>query len=95
MTSQALTKLESIRAEIESIDHDIVTLIAKRLHLCRDVGPLKVAAGLDAHIPHRVKLVIDRWVEHAVHHGIDPQLVRNICEQLIAEGEKLQVEGRQ
>lgn len=92
MTKDPSAELERIRAEIEAIDHDIVAMVAKRLQLCREVAPLKVSAGLEAHIPHRVKLVVDRWVRHASEHGIDQQLVRSICEQVIAEGEKLQVQ---
>ena len=92
MTGDTSAELERIRIEIEGIDHNIVALVAKRLDLCRKVAPLKLAVGLEAHIPHRVKLVIDRWMSQAVDRKIDPELIRNVCEQIIAEGEKLQIE---
>ncbi|PCE42515.1 chorismate mutase [Rhizorhabdus dicambivorans] len=95
MTDQTLAELERIRKDIESLDHDIVALVARRLDLCRAVAPLKMSAGLEAHIPHRVQLVIDRWMSHAVERGINPELMRSICGQIIAEGETLQIEKMQ
>jgi chorismate mutase len=92
MIGQVPSEIERMRSDIETIDLEIVTLMAKRINLCRALTPFKMTAGLEAHIPHRVKLVVDRWMAHAVHQGIDPQLVRSVCEQVIAEGERLQIE---
>lgn len=93
MTDPTSADIERIRAEIEGLDGDIVALVAKRLHLCLELTPLKMAAGLEAHIPHRVPMVIERWANHAIGHGIDPEPIRSICAQIIAEGERLQSEA--
>lgn len=92
MTDEASAELGRIRTEIEGIDRDIVALVARRLDLCREVAPLKAAAGLEAHLPHRVQLVVDRWTSAAADRGISPKLMRSLCEQIIAEGERLQTE---
>lgn len=92
MADDASAELERIRTEIEGIDHDIVALVARRLDLCRKVAPLKVVAGLEAHIPHRVQLVVDRWTVAATKRNVNPKLMRNLCEQIVAEGERLQRE---
>lgn len=86
------TKIGEIRAEIEAIDRKVVPLIARRIHLNGALGPLKMAAGLENHIPHRVALVVERWMDLAVDQGINPDLVGSLCKQIIAEGEKLQAE---
>ncbi|MCP3732814.1 chorismate mutase [Sphingomonas sp. MG17] len=93
MSTQELTRLDQIRNDIERIDQQIVALIARRLTLCREVGPLKARAGLAAHLPDRVRLVMARWMEDATSHGIDPELMRHVSALVIAAGEKLQVEA--
>ncbi|AMK24159.1 chorismate mutase [Sphingobium sp. TKS] len=86
------SRIEEIRLEIEAIDRELVPLIAKRIKLNGTLAPLKMAAGLEPHIPHRVKLVVERWMNLAVDQGINPELVRTLCEQIVAEGEKSQAE---
>ena len=86
------SKIEEIREEIEAIDRQVVPLIARRIHLNGTLAPLKMAAGLEPHIPHRVALVVERWMNLAVDQGINPELVGSLCEQIIAEGEKLQAD---
>ena len=86
------SKIEEIRSEIESIDREIVPLIARRIKLNGSLAPLKMAAGLEPNIPHRVKLVVERWMNLAVAQDINPELVRGLCEQIVAEGEKVQAE---
>jgi len=86
------SKIEEIRSEIEAIDRELVPLIARRIKLNGSLAPLKQAAGLEPHIPHRVKLVVERWMNMAVAQDINPELVGSLCEQIIAEGEKVQAE---
>jgi chorismate mutase len=92
MVEDVKSKIEEIRMEIEAIDRQLVPLIAKRIKFNVALAPLKLSAGLESHIPHRVKLVVERWMKLAVDQGINPELGRSLCEQIVAEGEKLQVE---
>jgi chorismate mutase len=84
--------LNQLRDQIEAIDQKIVSLVADRLDLCREVGRRKMVDGIPVHLPDRVLLVTARWVGLAADRRVDPDLVRRICELVIAEGLKLQQE---
>ena len=82
--------LEPLRARIEALDRELIDLLAERLDLCREVARLKAVAGVPAHLPDRVKTVIERWVATAAGRKVDPDFVRGVCGMVIAAGTRVQ-----
>lgn len=67
-------------------------MIAQRLQLCREVGRIKASLGIAAHLPDRVKAVTDLWMADALDRNVNPELMRHVCEMIVVEGERLQIE---
>jgi len=80
---EALTELAKCRDEIERIDNDIITLLARRLALGKRTGDLKRSAGLPILDPTREAAVIRRVTERAREAGLPPEPAREIFWQIV------------
>lgn len=77
---EALTRL---RNRIEEIDRAVVGLIAERVELARQVGPMKERAGLPTLDPTREAAVVRRAGALAREAGIDDEEMRGIFWRVI------------
>lgn len=75
--------MKELRAAIDVLDAEIVTLLAKRAEYIDRASELKPAEGLPARIDDRVEYVAMRSRENAVKNGFDPDLTERIWRQLI------------
>jgi chorismate mutase / prephenate dehydratase len=53
-------ELEGLRADIDTVDEEIVRLLDERARLARRIGEIKLAEGLEAYVPARERKVLDR-----------------------------------
>jgi isochorismate pyruvate lyase len=74
---------EQIRAEIDRLDRQLVGLLTERFEYVRRMAEIKQDPG-EAHVQQRVDEVIEKVVAEAEATGLDPGLVREIWERLIA-----------
>jgi chorismate mutase len=79
----ALEELARCRAEIERIDHEIISLLAERLTLGKRTGDLKRIAGLPILDPTREAAVIRRVTTAAREAGLPPEPVREVFWQIV------------
>jgi len=79
----ALEELARCRAEIERIDHEIISLLAERLVLGKRTGELKRAAGLPILDPTREAAVIRRVTTAARDAGLPAEPVREVFWQIV------------
>jgi len=79
----ALEELAKCRAEIERIDHEIISLLAERLVLGKRTGELKRAAGLPILDPTREAAVIRRVTTAARDAGLPAEPVREVFWQIV------------
>jgi isochorismate pyruvate lyase len=70
--------LTSLRQQIDSLDTELVTLLAKRENLVNEVLVYKKAHNLPGRIPSRVDEVIENAVSRAESIGMNPDLARTI-----------------
>jgi chorismate mutase len=77
-TDAALDDLARCRREIESIDREIIGLLAKRVALSKEIGGLKKVAGLPTLDPAREAEVIRRAAAVAREAGLNDEKVRDI-----------------
>ncbi len=85
-------RIEDVRKEIDQVDREIVTLIARRQELAGKIARLKFTGGLPIHDVKRTKAVMDGIFNRAVEARIDPVAVQNIFTILIAMSEERQKE---
>jgi len=86
-------RLEELRAQIEAVDRQLVTLIGKRRDLALEIGRTKEALGRPVLDPPQEAKVVRRAAEVARDLGIDEELTRDIIWRIIAAARDAQ-EGR-
>ncbi|SHJ33378.1 chorismate mutase [Shimia gijangensis] len=75
--------MEALRAEIDTLDKSLVTLLAARAGYIDRAIDLKQINGWPARIPERVEEVVKNATQHAEHEGLNPDLVEQLWRQLI------------
>ncbi|MFO7710922.1 MAG: chorismate mutase [Candidatus Woesearchaeota archaeon] len=84
--------LDSIREEIESIDDDILRLLAKRMELAPVIGKYKKENGLAITQPEREKSLVAMHVKQGKELGLEPEFVKELYKLIMQEMRKKQCE---
>lgn len=77
-------ELESLRAEIERIDRDLVELVFRRQEVSDEVGRVKAKDRLPVRDPAREKAVVREYEKRAKALGMDPGIGRRVAELMIS-----------
>jgi chorismate mutase len=88
----ALDALGRYRSEIETIDRELVALLAKRVALSKEIGAAKKVAGLPTLDPAREAEVIRRAAGMARDSGLNDEKVRDIFWHVIGLSRAVQVD---
>ncbi|HNP35900.1 MAG TPA: prephenate dehydrogenase/arogenate dehydrogenase family protein [Woeseiaceae bacterium] len=75
--------LKNLRKHLSSVDLKIVELIAERQRIVGEIGRNKQSVGTATRDYAREKEVLELGREHAIAHGVDPDLAEGILRQLI------------
>lgn len=70
--------LESLRKEIDAINEEIITLLAKRLDVAKQIAEVKRAETLPVDDWEREKLQNERLRELAKRHNVSPAIIEDI-----------------
>lgn len=82
--------LAALRAEIEALDAELVTIIARRMTLVREVGRVKAANGIAILDPAREAAVVTRAGALARDAGLPEDDVRALFWRLMALSRRVQ-----
>jgi chorismate mutase len=86
--------LEELREEIESIDREIVELIARRTYVADTIADVKDRKGLPTTDERQEEQVMDRAGQNAEQFDVDANLVKAIFRLLIELNKVEQRESR-
>ena len=86
--------LDELREEIQSIDRDLVDLIARRTYVADTIAQVKDAEGLPTVDEHQEARVMNRAGENAERFDVDANLVKAIFRLLIELNKVHQRENR-
>lgn len=75
--------MTTLRAEIDAVDIELISLLARRHRLIDRAAEIKAIEGLPADIPWRVEEVISNARCSAAEKGLDPELIGSIWRQLV------------
>lgn len=94
MTSrdEAIDELGKYRLKIESLDRELIGLLAKRVALSKEIGAMKKVAGLPTLDPAREAEVIRRAAGIARESGLSDEKVRDIFWHVIGLSRAVQVD---
>ena len=78
-----ISDMATLRAHIDALDEQLVTLLAQRHALIARAARIKAQVGLPARIDARVEEVVANARRHAASRGLDPALIEQIWRQLV------------
>ena len=81
--------LDNLRAAIDAVDAEILSLVAKRIGIVLQIADFKRDRSLPIYDPARERSVIDRLIGLAPAF-LDAQLVRRIFERIIDESRRIE-----
>lgn len=85
-TSTQTSTLAAFRERIDRVDARLLSALAERIAICREVAEHKRAQGIPMMQPERVAAVEARWAELASERGLDAGFARATARAVIAEG---------
>ncbi|WP_410217773.1 chorismate mutase [Paracoccus sp. (in: a-proteobacteria)] len=75
--------MPALRVQIDTLDRDLMTLLARRHALIERAAQIKARNGMPARIDQRVEEVVQNVRRHAEDYGLDPDLYDGLWRQLI------------
>ena len=85
MIDKAQAAFEQVRKDIDSVDSELVSLIARRLELTSQVGSLKAELGLPLYVPSRETELIKNKRRLAEEKNISPDLVEDVIRRIMRD----------
>ena len=83
-------ELEEIRKKIDDIDNQIISLLAKRLLITKEVAEYKQKHNKDIFDAGRIEQVLKERQQAAKELGLEPGLIKSLFEGIIDDSMKLQ-----
>lgn len=71
-------ELESLRSEIEAVDRDIISSLAKRVRLVKSVGKYKLANNIGFVDEKRRDALLKSWIERGETFGLSKEFVTTV-----------------
>ena len=93
MSADATARLDGLRAAIARLDESLVSLLAERVALAREVGAVKRSAGLPRLDPAREAAVVRQAISLARGAGLEEEEVREILWRVVGLCRRAQEEG--
>ena len=82
--------IDRLRKQIDEIDEEILTLIAKRMQKAKKIGEIKRAKGLKIKDNEREREVIEKWKRKAKELNLSKEFVEKIVKEIIRESRDVQ-----
>lgn len=84
-TSTQASALAEFRERIDRVDERLLTALAERTAICREVAEHKRDQNIPMMQPDRVAAVEARWAELAAERGVDEDFARSLARAVVAE----------
>ncbi|MBR1784087.1 MAG: bifunctional 3-deoxy-7-phosphoheptulonate synthase/chorismate mutase type II [Bacteroidales bacterium] len=84
--------LDSLRSQIDSIDHTLIAMLAERMECSRRIAEVKRREGLAVYQSARWDAVVADRLRHAAEMGLDEAFTKDLMEKIHAESVRVQLE---
>lgn len=85
--------MDELREEIDWVDNEILSLLAKRKDIIIRVGEYKRENGLEIYNPDREKVLLDKLSKKATELGMSEDYVRKIYSVILERSKEIQKDG--
>jgi chorismate mutase/prephenate dehydrogenase len=82
--------LEEIRGEIDSVDHKMIQLLARRNEISARIGRYKKEKGLKIRDPEREQTLLKERITWATEVGINRELVQDLFHRIMKTSRRIQ-----
>ena len=93
MTDAAKQALAPLRQQIDSIDSQLVALLAERAKVTAQVGKIKQQYALPVYVPEREQLLLSARREQAQRLGVSADLAEDVLRRIMRESYQTQESG--
>ncbi|MFE3289244.1 chorismate mutase family protein [Rhodococcus sp. NPDC059234] len=83
--THAAGELESLRAELDRIDNELLDSVRARIEVCTRIAVVKRRYAIPMMQPRRVGVVQEHARTYALSHDLSPDFLRELYDLLIAE----------
>ncbi|EGY34370.1 chorismate mutase/prephenate dehydrogenase [Aggregatibacter actinomycetemcomitans serotype e str. SC1083] len=80
-----MERLAELREQIDSLDQELLQLLAKRQQVVHKVGEVKQQHGLPIYVPQREAEMLQRKREAAEQMGLSPNLIEDVLRRIMRE----------
>lgn len=84
--------LESLRRNLDEVDHEMIALLGRRMSLARQIAELKRRQQMPIYQPKRWDIVVKDRLKQAESLGIDTAFLKEILEKIHGESVRIQME---
>lgn len=88
-----MAELDDLRSRIDQLDNALLSIVAERLAVCREVAALKEGSDTPVIQPARVRDVVITRRQQAIEAGIDPDFAEQLFRVLLTETHRIEVAG--
>ena len=89
-----MADLSELRARIDRLDHALISVVAERLAVCREVAVLKETTDTPVIQPARVRDVLTSRRQQAIEAGVDADFAEELFRVLLTETHRIEVADR-
>ncbi len=89
-----MEELQTLRAEIDALDQQLLALLAARLEVARTIGVTKRAQGMAIHQPEREAALREDRLRQGRELGLEQQLVLDVLEAMLEASKRRQSRSR-
>lgn len=92
MSDTTSSSLQTLRAEIDAIDRELIMLLHERILLVHEVGKYKKQHNLPALDKQRWQAVMESRVAQGEEIGLNPEFVRDLYQKIHDEAVRIEEE---
>ncbi len=89
-----MADMSELRERIDRLDHALISVIAERLAVCREVAALKETTDMPVIQPARVRDVLTSRRQQAIEAGVDADFAEELFRVLLTETHRIEVAGK-
>jgi len=80
-----LAQIENYRGELDDLDEEIITLIARRMHLVREIGAVKKVKNVSVLQPERFRALREALERRGAKNELSPEFIALFLEAIHQE----------
>ncbi|MCU1504907.1 MAG: hypothetical protein JWM12_4261 [Ilumatobacteraceae bacterium] len=88
-----MADLDELRIRIDRLDQALISVVAERLAVCREVAAVKEGSDTPVIQPARVRDVLTTRRQQSIEAGIDPDFAEQLFRVLLTETHRIEVAG--